>query len=120
MGKNNINKFVDIVLPTEAADSYYMNKNKHYIDDFIFIEQEWYDKLFDSNIFYILGAKGSGKTLYAAYMCAEKEEIQNQKHIQLTWGLWQIDCNEDFQSFRLYCIFNNVEGYSHTKISLRY
>lgn len=46
MGKNNINKFVDIVLPTEAADSYYMNKNKHYIDDFIFIEQEWYDKLF--------------------------------------------------------------------------
>ncbi len=31
MGKNNTNKFVDIVLPTEAADSYYMNKNKHYI-----------------------------------------------------------------------------------------
>ena len=70
---------MDIVLPTEAADSYYMNKNKHYIDDFIFIEQEWYDKLFDSNIFYILGAKGSGKTLYAAYMCAEKRRNTKSK-----------------------------------------
>lgn len=62
--------FVDILLPTESADGYYMNKKKSKIAEFIYIEPEWYDKLFDTNTFYILGPKGSGKTLYAAYMCA--------------------------------------------------
>lgn len=63
--------FVDIPLPTESADGYYMNKNKKLVDSFIYIDSEWYNQLFDPNTFYILGAKGSGKTLYAAYMCAE-------------------------------------------------
>ena len=62
--------FVDISLPTESADGYYMNKQKNKIDEFIYIEPEWYNRLFDTNTFYILGPKGSGKTLYAAYMCA--------------------------------------------------
>ena len=64
-------QFVDIQLPTEAADGYYMNKQKERVEEFIYIEPEWYEKLFDPNTFYILGPKGSGKTLYAAYMCAQ-------------------------------------------------
>lgn len=63
--------FVDIRLPTEAADGYYMNKNKKLVENFIYIDPDWYSQLFDPNTFYILGSKGSGKTLYAAYMCAE-------------------------------------------------
>ena len=66
-----MNNFVDIVMPTESADGYYMNRQKSIVDDFIYIDDEWYSKLLDPNTFYILGPKGSGKTLYAAYMCAE-------------------------------------------------
>lgn len=62
--------FIDITLPTESADNYYLNKSKCQVDSFIYIEDAWYNRLFDANTYYILGAKGSGKTLYAAYMCA--------------------------------------------------
>lgn len=86
MAKYEDENFINIVLPTEAADGYYMNKNKQYIDDFIFIEQEWYDKLFDSNVFYILGSKGSGKTLYAAYMCAEIRKNTKSKAYTIDVG----------------------------------
>mgnify|MGYP004706440043 CR=1 FL=1 len=63
--------YVDIVLPTESADGYYMNKNKKLVDNFIYIDPDWYSQIFNPNTFYILGPKGCGKTLYAAYMCAE-------------------------------------------------
>lgn len=63
--------YVDIVLPTESADGYYMNKNKKMVDSFIYIDPDWYRQIFNPNTFYILGPKGCGKTLYAAYMCAE-------------------------------------------------
>lgn len=63
--------YVDIHLPTESADNYYMNKNKGKVDDFIYIDQDWYNQLLDPNTFFVLGPKGSGKTLYAAYMCAD-------------------------------------------------
>ena len=66
-----MNKFIDITLPTESADCYYMNRQKNKVNDFIYIDQEWYAKLLEPNTFYILGPKGSGKTLYAAYMCSE-------------------------------------------------
>ena len=64
-------KFVDIILPTESADGYYMSKNRKLVEKFIYIDLDWYNQLFNPNTFYILGSKGSGKTLYAAYMCAE-------------------------------------------------
>ena len=60
-----------ISLPNESADGYYMNKQKKQVEEFIYMDPEWYRQLFDANTFYILGPKGSGKTLYAAYMCAE-------------------------------------------------
>ena len=63
--------YVDISLPKEAADSYYMNKSKDLVDAFIYIDPEWYNRIFEPETFYILGPKGSGKTLYAAYMCAD-------------------------------------------------
>ncbi len=63
--------YVDIVLPNESADNYYMIRQKDQIEEFIYIDPEWYSKLLNPNTFYILGPKGSGKTLYAAYMCAE-------------------------------------------------
>lgn len=63
--------FVDINLPKESADSYYMESIQHLVDDFIYIDPEWYKQLFDPTTFYILGPKGSGKTLYATYMCAD-------------------------------------------------
>lgn len=63
--------FVDIKLPKEAADSYYMKKTQHLVSNFIYIDSEWSRKIFDPTTFYILGPKGSGKTLYAAYMCAD-------------------------------------------------
>ena len=76
-----MNNFVDIVMPAESADSYYMNRQKSKVNDFIYIDEEWYSKLLDSNTFYILGPKGSGKTLYAAYMCAEKRgDIVSRSH----------------------------------------
>ena len=71
MQNDSFKNYSEIPLPTESADGYYMNKSKKQIDNFIFIEQEWYEQLFDPNTFYILGSKGSGKTLYAAYMCAD-------------------------------------------------
>lgn len=63
--------FVDIALPSEAADGYYMNNQKELVDQFIYIPQEWYNRLWEPTTFYILGAKGSGKTLMAAYMCSQ-------------------------------------------------
>ena len=71
MGISFSKNYVDIPLPTESADGYYMNKNKDKVAEFIYIDQEWYKQLLDPNTFYILGPKGSGKTLYAAYMCAD-------------------------------------------------
>lgn len=74
-------RFVDITLPTESADNYYSNKSKYQIDNFIYIEESWYNQLFDANTYYILGAKGSGKTLYAAYMCAAiRENTVSKSH----------------------------------------
>ena len=61
--------FIDIEFPKEAADNYYQNQTKAQIDDFIYIDKEWYDRIFEPSTYYILGSKGSGKTLYAAYMC---------------------------------------------------
>lgn len=66
MAKN----YIDLKLPTESADNYYLNRTKSQVDDFIYIQKEWYEKIFEPTTYYILGAKGSGKTLYAAYMCA--------------------------------------------------
>lgn len=63
--------FVNIKFPTESADGYYINKNKKQVDSFIYLDPDWYNQLFDPNTFYILGPKGSGKTLYAAYLCAD-------------------------------------------------
>ena len=63
--------FLDVVLPNESADNYYMHKMKGKVAEFIYLDPEWYAKLFDPNTFFILGSKGSGKTLYAAYMCAD-------------------------------------------------
>lgn len=62
--------FTDITLPKESADSYYMKSIQYLVDDFIYIDPEWYSQIFDPTTFYILGPKGSGKTLYATYMCA--------------------------------------------------
>lgn len=67
---HTLKRFTDINFPNDAADGYYMNKNKNLVESFIYIDPEWYEKLFNPNTFYILGPKGSGKTLYAAYMCA--------------------------------------------------
>ena len=64
--------YVDIVLPYESADNYYIGRQKGSIENFIWLEPEWYSKLFNPTTFYILGSKGSGKTLLAAYMCAER------------------------------------------------
>lgn len=64
--------FVELTLPKESADSYYMKKTQHLVDDFIYIDPDWFERLFDPTTFYILGPKGSGKTLYAAYMCADE------------------------------------------------
>lgn len=74
-------RFVDIKLPTDAADCYYMNKTKDNIQDFIYIDKDWYEQIFDPNTFYILGPKGSGKTLYAAYMCADiRKDTVSKSH----------------------------------------
>lgn len=73
--------FIDIALPTESADNYYMNQTKNQVNNFIYIEQSWYEKLFEPNTYYILGPKGSGKTLYAAYMCADiRKETVSKSH----------------------------------------
>lgn len=37
--------YVDVVLPTESADGYYMNKNKKLVDDFIYIDPDWYSQI---------------------------------------------------------------------------
>lgn len=63
--------FSKLLLPKEAADSYYMKNIRHQVDDFIYIDPVWYKQIFDPTTFYILGPKGSGKTLYATYMCAD-------------------------------------------------
>lgn len=62
--------YTEIQLPKESANSYYMQKSKKRIEQFIYLDPEWYQKLFEPTTFYILGPKGCGKTLYAAYMCA--------------------------------------------------
>jgi hypothetical protein len=64
-------EFTDITLPAESADGYYLTKSKKQVDNFIYIEEEWYNQIFRPNTYYILGSKGCGKTLYAAYMCAD-------------------------------------------------
>lgn len=77
--------FIDIALPTETADNYYMNQTKHQVNNFIYIEPSWYEKLLEPNTYYILGPKGSGKTLYAAYMCAgiRKETVSKSYTIDV-------------------------------------
>ena len=48
-----MSNFVDIMMPAESADGYYMSRQKSKVDDFIYIDEEWYSKLLDSNTFYI-------------------------------------------------------------------
>ena len=50
--------FIDIEFPKEAADNYYQNQTKAQIDDFIYIDKEWYDRIFEPSTYYILGSKG--------------------------------------------------------------
>lgn len=68
---NFMKNFTEIELPKESADSYYMKSIQHRVDDFIYIDPEWYSQLFDPTTFFLLGPKGSGKTLYATYMCSD-------------------------------------------------
>ena len=74
-------KYTNIRFPQESADGYYTKKSQKLVDEFIYIDPEWYKQLFDPNTYYILGPKGSGKTLYAAYMCAEiRENTVSKSH----------------------------------------
>lgn len=65
-----VKNFIDLAFPKESADNYYQNQTKAAVDNFMYIEKEWFEKIFEPSTYYILGPKGSGKTLYAAYMCA--------------------------------------------------
>lgn len=61
--------FVDVLLPLESADSYVNGRTK--VEDFMFVDIDVINSLINPYTYYILGPKGCGKTLYAAYMCAE-------------------------------------------------
>lgn len=63
--------FIDLELPKESGDNYYQSRTKDKVESFIYIEKEWYERLLEPTTYYILGSKGSGKSLYAAYMCAD-------------------------------------------------
>ena len=78
--------YVDINLPYEAADNYYNLKTNKRIDEFIYLEKQWYTKIFEPTTFFILGPKGSGKTLFAAYMCAKKRSRTKSKSYSLDVG----------------------------------
>lgn len=74
-------EYTNIRFPKDSADGYYMKKSQKLVNEFIYIDPEWYKQLFDPNTYYILGPKGSGKTLYAAYMCAEiRENTVSKSH----------------------------------------
>ena len=78
--------YLDIELPFEAADNYYIGKQKGTIDSFIWLEHEWYTKLLSPTTFYILGSKGSGKTLLAAFMCAQRRKDTVSKSYTIDVG----------------------------------
>ena len=72
-------RFIDLDLPKESGDNYYQNRTKKKVEDFIYIEKEWYEQLLEPTTYYILGPKGSGKSLYAAYMCADLRDNTTSK-----------------------------------------
>lgn len=76
--------FSEVPLPKESADSYYMKSIQHQVDSFIYIDPEWYEQIFDPTTFYILGPKGSGKTLYATYMCADVRNNTMSKYHKIS------------------------------------
>ena len=76
--------YVNIKLPFEAADSYYNQNTRDTIDQFIYLEESWFKKLFEPTTFYLLGPKGSGKTLYAAYMCTKKRNNTISKQYRIS------------------------------------
>ncbi len=87
MQPNYSKKYIDIEFPMEIADNYFMIQNREKVDSFIFLDPDSFSKLFEQNTFYILGPKGSGKTLYAAYMCAAERNNTRSK-------LYKIDVSD--------------------------
>lgn len=81
---NSVCEFSKLTLPKQAADSYYMKNIQHQVDDFIYLDPEWYAQIFDPTTFYILGPKGSGKTLYATYMCAGVRNDTMSKYYKIS------------------------------------
>lgn len=71
--------FIDLDIPKESGDNYYQNRTKNKVEEFIYIDRDWYEQLLEPTTYYILGPKGSGKSLYAAYMCADTRDNTTSK-----------------------------------------
>ena len=83
--------FIDLAFPKESADNYYQNQTKAAVDNFMYIEKEWFEKIFEPSTYYILGSKGGGKTLYATYMCAHvRKNTLSKSYTGVNLGLVNI------------------------------
>ena len=59
--------FTGLNLGFSNAENYQRRENKELLEKY-FVRDEFLERILDSNIFYLVGEKGTGKTAYATYL----------------------------------------------------
>jgi hypothetical protein len=59
--------FTELNVGFSNAENYQRRENKELLARY-FVRDQFLDKLLDSNVFYLIGEKGTGKTAYATYL----------------------------------------------------
>lgn len=74
------NAFITFEFPPIDADSFFQ-KDPEVLRSFFFKSDEKYDSLKARDAYFLVGTKGSGKTMYAAYMCKCDEDISASRYL---------------------------------------
>jgi len=64
---NTMKPFTDLNLGFSDAENYKRRENKEFFNR-VFVRSHYLDNLCDSNVFFLIGEKGTGKTAYAVFM----------------------------------------------------
>ena len=78
-------KIKDLNLGFSDAQNYMQRENKKFLEN-VFVKNSYLDDLLKSNIYYLIGEKGTGKTAYATYLnnTDYKDQISILKFIDST------------------------------------
>lgn len=76
----NKEAFINFKFPPIDADSFF-HKDPEELESFFFKSDEKYQSLLANDTYFLVGTKGSGKTMYAAYMCRCDDTISADRYL---------------------------------------